>query len=234
MLSLAAALLSAAATTAPRPNVVFVMADDHAAHAISAYGSRVNETPNIDRLAREGMLFGNVFDHWEILPGQGVYNDAVLYTATGEKTYTGRYATDVITDLGIEFIRNRPKDRPFFLMLHHKAPHREWTPDEKHRRLFENRVIPEAPTLWDDYSTRTDAIHENQQRVADDMTNRDLKREPPAGLEGAAREAWLGRKPTEVTITVATGGRRCTTGITTTPATTTRAPTTASARRPTS
>ncbi|HTT69606.1 MAG TPA: sulfatase-like hydrolase/transferase, partial [Anaeromyxobacteraceae bacterium] len=54
-----AVLLSTAA--AARPNVVFIMADDHAAHAISAYGSRVNETPNIDRLAREGMLFRNTF-----------------------------------------------------------------------------------------------------------------------------------------------------------------------------
>ena len=40
------------------------------------------------------------FDRWEILPGQGAYIDPVLYTATGEKTYTGRYVTDVITDLG--------------------------------------------------------------------------------------------------------------------------------------
>jgi arylsulfatase A-like enzyme len=44
-----------------RPNIVFIMSDDHAAHAISAYGSRVNRTPNIDRLAREGMLMANVF-----------------------------------------------------------------------------------------------------------------------------------------------------------------------------
>jgi len=44
-----------------RPNIVFIMSDDHAAHAISAYGSRVNRTPNIDRLAKEGMLMANVF-----------------------------------------------------------------------------------------------------------------------------------------------------------------------------
>ncbi len=266
---LAASLLSAAvATPASRPNIVFIMADDHATHAISAYGSRVNETPSIDRLAREGMLFRNVFatnsictpsrasiltgtyshkngvpvfnrfdgsqptvakllqaagyhtgmigkwhlgsdptgfDSWEILPGQGVYNDPVLYTATGERTYSGRYATDVITDLGIAFIRDRPRDRPFFLMLHHKAPHREWTPDEKHRRMFQKRVIPEPPTLWDDYATRTDALHENQQRVADDLTRRDLKLEPPPGLEGRERDAWLSVKPTEVTLTA--GGK---------------------------
>src|SRR5690606_698303 len=44
-----------------RPNIIFVFSDDHAAQAISAYGSTINETPNIDRLAREGMIFRNVF-----------------------------------------------------------------------------------------------------------------------------------------------------------------------------
>ena len=266
-LALAVALLSAA-VPAPRPNVVFIMADDHAAHAISAYGSKVNETPSLDRLAREGMLFRNAFvtnsictpsraailtgayshrngvpvfnrfdgsqatvakllqaagyhtgmvgkwhlgsdptgfDRWEILPGQGAYRDPVLYTATGEKTYAGRYVTDVITDLGIDFVRERPRDRPFFLMLHHKAPHREWTPDERHRLAFAGRTIPEPPTLRDDYATRTDALLENRQRVADDLTRRDLKLEPPAGLEGREREAWLSTKPTEVTLSV--GGK---------------------------
>lgn len=43
------------------PNIVFIYTDDHAAHAISAYGSRINETPNIDRLAEEGALFENMF-----------------------------------------------------------------------------------------------------------------------------------------------------------------------------
>ncbi len=56
-----ALLAAAVAAPAARPNIVFVMSDDHAAHAISAYGSRVNETPHIDRLARDGMLFRNTF-----------------------------------------------------------------------------------------------------------------------------------------------------------------------------
>ncbi len=265
MQAIAAVLVAAGAATAPRPNVVFIMADDHAAHAISAYGSRVNATPNLDRLAREGMLFRNAFvtnsictpsraailtgayshrngvpvfnrfdgsqttvakllqaagyytgmigkwhlgsdptgfDRWEILPGQGVYHDPVLYTATGETTYRGRYVTDLITDLGIDFIRARPKGRPFFLMLHHKAPHRGWTPDDKHRLMFEGKVIPEPATLWDDYATRTDALRENQQRVADDLTRRDLKLEPPTGLHGEDRDSWLDTKPTEVSRTV--------------------------------
>lgn len=43
------------------PNILFIMTDDHAAHSISAYGSKINQTPNMDRLAREGMLFNNCF-----------------------------------------------------------------------------------------------------------------------------------------------------------------------------
>ena len=216
-----------------RPNIIFIMSDDHAAHAISAYGSRVNRAPHIDRLAQQGMMFRNVFatnaictpsrasiltgqyshingvpvfnrfdssrqtfvrllqaggyhtgivgkwhlgsdpagfDHWEIVPGQGAYVNPILYSATGEKRYTGRYATDLITDLAIDFIRARPADRPFFLMVHHKAPHRAWEPDERHRAMFADRWIPEPVTLWDSYATRTDAIHENEQRVFADLT----------------------------------------------------------------
>jgi len=246
-----------------RPNIIFIMADDHAAHAISAYGSRVNRTPNIDRIANQGMKLRNVFatnsvctpsrasiltgqyshingvpvfnrfdssrrtvarllqsggyhtgmigkwhlgsdpagfDYWEILPGQGVYFDPKLYTADGETTYTGRYATDVITDLAINFVKSRPLDRPFFLMVHHKAPHRPWVPDEIHRKLFQNRWIPEPVTLWDSYATRTDAIHENQQRVFYDLMRNDLKLEPPSDLSGADRAKWLWTKPDEVII----------------------------------
>jgi len=247
---------------APPPNIVFIMSDDHAAHAIGAYGSRVNRTPHIDRLAREGAILLNVFatnsictpsratiltgqyshvngvtmfnrfdgsrltvarllqqsgyytgmigkwhlgsdpvgfDRWEILPGQGVYMNPVFYTATTETTYAGRYATDVITDRGIEFIKNRPRNKPFFLMLHHKAPHRPWEPDSAHGALFAAKWIPEPPTLWDNYATRTDAIHENQQRIAVDLTRRDLKLAPPAELSSAESTNWLASKPDTVT-----------------------------------
>jgi arylsulfatase A-like enzyme len=246
-----------------RPNIIFVMADDHAAHAIGAYGSRVNRTPNIDRLAEQGMVFRNVFatnaictpsrasiltgqyshingvpvfnrfdssrqtvarllqaggyktgivgkwhlgsdpvgfDRWEILPGQGAYIDPILYGATGEKKYEG-YATDIITDLAIEFVQTRKADQPFFLMVHHKAPHRPWVPDEAHRKMFENLWIPEPPTLWDTYTTRTDALHENEQRVFADLTRQDLKLPPPQGLAGADLAEWLSTKPDQAIVT---------------------------------
>src|SRR5262245_16382384 len=252
------------ARVADRPNIIFIMSDDHAAHAISAYGSRVNQTPNLDRLAREGMRFRNTFatnsictpsraviltgqyshlngvpvfnrfdssrtsvaqllqqggyhtgmigkwhlgsdpqgfDRWEILPGQGAYFDPLLYTATGEKAYTGRSVTDLLTDLAMDFIRERPKQKPFFLMLHEKAPHRPWQPDDKHRLQFADKWIPEPETLWDTYATRTDALRENQQRVGADMTRRDVKLTPPPGLTGPDLNAWLGAKPSTVSVT---------------------------------
>jgi len=250
---------------AGRPNIIFIMADDHAAHAISAYGSRVNQTPHLDRLATEGALLTRVFatnsictpsraailtgqyshingvtmfnrldssrmtvtrllqqggyytgmlgkwhlgsdpagfDKWEILPGQGVYKDPVFYTATGDKTYTGRYVTDVITDLAIDFLDSRPRDKPFFLMMHHKAPHRPWEPDDEHASHFAGQRIPEPVTFWDSYATRTSALHENQQRVVADMTNRDLKLKPPDGLTPAELARWLLIKPDSVTTEI--------------------------------
>ncbi len=46
-----------AAATGRRPNIIFILSDDHAYQAISAYGSKLAVTPNIDRIAREGALF---------------------------------------------------------------------------------------------------------------------------------------------------------------------------------
>ncbi len=250
-------------SAAQRPNILWIMTDDHAAHSISAYGSRVNQTPSLDRLAKEGMLFRNCFvtnsictpsratlltgkyshlngtpvfnrfdgtqqsvskllqaagyhtgvigkwhlgsdpvgfDHWEIFPGQGAYNNPVLYDAKGRNRYQGKYATDVVTDLCIDFLKQRPKDKPFLLFCHHKAPHRNWVPDEKNRKLFADRQFPEPATLRDDYASRTDALHENHQTIARHLTRRDLKLDPPSELAGPARERWLGEVPMEVSI----------------------------------
>jgi arylsulfatase A-like enzyme len=261
-LTILPSMVMAQAAPAARPNIIFIMTDDHAAHAISAYGSRVNKTPNLDRLANEGALLANVFatnsicspsraailtgqyshvngvtmfnrfdssrstvarllqgsgyytgmigkwhlgsdpagfDRWEILPGQGSYRDPLLYTSTGEKVYAGRYVTDVITDLAIEFLDSRPRGRPFFLMMHHKAPHRPWEPSETYAARFAERRVPEPVTFWDSYDTRTDALHENMQRVAADLNNRDLKLTPPSGLTGQELAKWLTTKPETVT-----------------------------------
>ena len=251
LITLAAWSLAISASAAPparRPNILYIMSDDHAAHAISAYGSRVNQTPNIDRLARDGVRFDRCFcvnsictpsratiitgkyshingvpvfnrfdgsqptvakylqaagyhtgmigkwhlgsdptgfDRWTILPGQGVYFDPAFLEPGGRRVIPG-YVTDVITDLAIDFLKNRPQDKPFFLMCHHKAPHRPWEPDAKHQAMFAGRQIPEPPTLFDDYATRTDAIRECTQKVFNDLTRRDLKLKPPETLKDGA------------------------------------------------
>jgi arylsulfatase A-like enzyme len=59
ILSSSAWAQSSQAPTTKRPNIVFIMSDDHAYQAISAYSDRLIETPNIDRIAKMGMLFTN-------------------------------------------------------------------------------------------------------------------------------------------------------------------------------
>jgi arylsulfatase A-like enzyme len=257
---------SAAAKPAPasRPNIVFIMTDDHAAHAISAYGSRINKTPNIDRLAREGMRFDRCFaensictpsraailtgkyshkngtpvfntfdgsqphvakhmrqagyhtgvvgkwhlgseptgfDFYTVLPGQGLYHNPFFLDRNG-RWRTNGYSTDLITDFAINFVKNRPKEKPFFLCLHHKAPHRGWEPDAKHAKMFEDIDIPEPPTLRDDYRTRTDAAREATMTIARHLNNGDLKLKPPPELTGTNRQQWLNKVPMEVTVEV--------------------------------
>jgi arylsulfatase A-like enzyme len=141
------------------------------------------------------------FDQWIVLPGQGVYFDPDFLVPEGRTQIKG-YVTDIITDLAIDFLSHRPKDKPFFLMCHHKAPHRNWEPDAKHQAMFANRTIPEPETLRDNYEGRTDALHENRQRVFYDLTRNDLKLAPPPDLRGAALAQWLNTKPAEVEIVV--------------------------------
>jgi arylsulfatase A-like enzyme len=247
------------------PNIVFIMTDDHAAHAISAYGSKLIRTPNIDRLAKEGMRFENCFvtnsictpsraaiitgkyshlngvpvfnhldtsqpmlskylqqagyytgvvgkwhlggqnpylpddgkpagfDYWNILPGQGAYFDPLMIEM-GERKKLKGYVTDLITDISIDFIKKRPQDKPFFLMYHHKAPHRNWQPDEKHRKEFENYDPPIPATFDDDYKGKSDASRDATMHIDKDLNETDLKGKPPAGLSGSELKRWKFRR----------------------------------------
>jgi arylsulfatase A-like enzyme len=123
------------------------------------------------------------------LPGQGVYFDPVFIEMGQRRKYQG-YVTDRITQFSLEFLEKRPKDRPFFLMCHHKAPHRPWQPDERHAKLFENVRVPEPETFNDDYSTRSDAAREATMRIDRDLKPGDYKKTPPAGLSAAELKSW--------------------------------------------
>ncbi|OON95079.1 MAG: sulfatase [Candidatus Epulonipiscioides saccharophilum] len=231
-----------------QPNIIFIMTDDHASHAMSCYGSKMNVTPNMDRIANEGMRFDNCFctnsicapsraviltgkhshlngvvtllddfdarqqtfpkllqtvgyktamigkwhlgegghsdpvdfDYWCVLHGQGDYYDPLMKQQGVDKRFKG-YVTDIITDMSLDFIKGRDKDKPFLLMCHHKAPHRPWIPSEKYKDLYNDVEIPQPETFNDDYSTRCDAAREAEMTVDHDLTYRDLKLVPPEG-----------------------------------------------------
>lgn len=244
-----------AADAKDRPNIIYIMTDDHAAHAISCYGSRINKTPNLDRLAAGGMRFENAFttnaicgpgraclltgkyshmhgyrdnttssrfdgsqqtfpkllqqagyqtamigkwhlksdpqgfDHWCILPGDGRYADPE-FIDKGKKEVVKGYVTDVITDKTIDWLKNRDATKPFCVLCHHKAPHREWNPDAKHAKLYEDDDIPVPPTFNDDYSNRSPAAREATMTVEKHLTKADLKQDPPAGLTPEQLKNW--------------------------------------------
>ena len=239
-----------------KPNILFMMSDDHAAHAMSCYGSRINETRNIDRIANEGMRFDNCFctnsicspsraailtgkynhlngvksindefdgrqltfpkllqgagyqtaiigkwhlghgghadptefDYWNVVPGQGDYHDP-MFIEMGERKQIKGYATDIITDISIDWLSRRDKDRPFMLMCHHKAPHRPWKPSEKYKDLYADVDIPEPPTFYDDYATRSQAAVQAKMRI-EQMSQADLKGAAPEGLTAVEDKRW--------------------------------------------
>jgi arylsulfatase A-like enzyme len=130
------------------------------------------------------------FDQWNILPGQGLYHDPVMIAMGDRQKRTG-YVTDLITDFAIEFLKNRPQEKPFFLMCHHKAPHRAWQPDEKHAKEWENVQVPEPETFHDDYATRSPAAAEATMRIDRNLNRNDLKYPaPPPGLKGPDLAEW--------------------------------------------
>lgn len=207
-------LLTNAAYCQQRPNVLYIMSDDHDNDAISAYNKQFIFTPNIDRLAKEGMKFNKAFvgnsicsparatlltgqhshkngvknnytgfdsskiniahilgnkgyqtavigkwhlhsypsgfNYWKILPGQGLYFDPLMINMTGDTVTENGYATDVITEDAISWLNQRDTSKPFVLLFHHKAPHRNFVPSLKYLELFHTKTFPEPATLYND------------------------------------------------------------------------------------
>lgn len=222
-----------------RPNILFILSDDHSLQAIGAYQTWMSDfcrenkvTPNIDRLADQGALFPNSFccnslcspsraailtglfshgngvrlltqpitpgiwtypqtlhdlgyqtailgkwhlgntpvpaDYWRILPGQGTYWHPMFIGPNGREQRTG-YTTDILTDMGIDWLKQRDKSRPFLLEVHHKAPHRSWYPPSRYYRWLADVKIPEPATLFDDYTGRGTPAHNQRMEIGRDM-----------------------------------------------------------------
>ncbi|KAK9659729.1 Sulfatase, partial [Popillia japonica] len=80
-------------------------------------------------------------------------------TTEGKYVKQQGYATTLITDYAIDFLDNRHKEQPFCLLVHHKAPHRNWMPEPQYLNLYEDVEFPLPDTFYDDYSTRTSSAH---------------------------------------------------------------------------
>lgn len=139
------------------------------------------------------------FDHWQILAGQGEYYSPRFRTPEGEVHYDGSYVTDKVTDLALEFLQNRDRKKPFLMLYHHKAPHRNWMPPVGELDPGNIVHVPLPETFDDDYAGRP-AAQEADMRIADMFLSYDLKLRPGdyeteagtgggRGREGAATEA---------------------------------------------
>ena len=121
------------------------------------------QTVMVGKIHLNGKMQG--FDYWDVLPGQGEYNDPAFVSEGGKTKSTG-YVTDIITDKALDWLKNRrDPSKPFMLMIHQKAPHRNWIPAEREMSRYEDVEIPEPPNLFDDYATRTTAAHEQNMSI---------------------------------------------------------------------
>ncbi|MDD2551507.1 MAG: sulfatase [Dysgonamonadaceae bacterium] len=248
-----------------QPNIIFIMSDDHAYQAISAYGHGLNQTPNIDRIANEGAIFSRAtvtnsisapsravlltgkhsfvngkvdnvqpfnwdqdnfpkllqangyetamigkihmdgkpqgFDYSMVLPGQGkYYNPDFIKNGEKPEVIEG-YVTEIITDLALDWMKNkRNPNKPFCLLYHHKAPHREWLPAEKYYKEYTKMTFPKPETLYDDYEGRGTAAKTAEMNIAKEMTwIGDIKIYPETAEEFGIDTPW-GRRLFDLNI----------------------------------
>ena len=130
------------------------------------------------------------FDFWRILPGQGSYWNPSFAGPDGFKEKVEGYATDIITDKAVTWLKNCDKSRPFVLLTHHKAPHRPWNPPARYYSLLADVQVPEPPTLFDDYAGRTSSARNQKMEIARHMgLPGDLKVLPPGKYPGSMNAA---------------------------------------------
>ena len=230
-----------------RPNILFIMSDDHAYQAISSYSDKLINTPNIDRIANDGILFTNAcvtnsicapsraviltgkhshlngkvdngfpfdttqvtfpqlfkkagyqtamfgklhfgnnpkgVDDFLILPGQGSYINP-KFLGKEKDTIIQGYVTDVITDLTLNWFREkRDKEKPFLMMYLHKAPHRPWWPSPEKFAEFYEKEFPEPETLFDDYKGRGSAAKSAEMNILTHMQYMHDSKIRPSTLE---------------------------------------------------
>lgn len=213
-----------------RPNIIFIMADDHTSEAWGIYGGHLADyvrADNIKQLAREGTVLNNAlctnsicspsrasiitgqysnkngvytlaysqqeglqsghpnvaktlksngyqtalfgkwhlynepvgFDYYKVLYGQGRYWDPHFLKTDSTWSYQeatpilpqpgSKFSSDVIAESSIDWLENRDKDKPFYLMCHFKGTHEPYDYPERYNDLYANEEIPAPPSLYD-------------------------------------------------------------------------------------
>ena len=236
-------------------NIVYIMTDDHTAQMMSCYDTRYIETPNLDRIAADGVRFTNSFvanslsgpsracmltgkhscanrffdnttcvfdgsqqtfpkllreagyqtalvgkwhleslptgfDYWEVVPGQGDYYNPDFITQQNDTIQKHGYITDIITNDAIDWLENkRDEKKPFCLLIHHKAIHRNWMADTTDLALYEDKDFPLPETFYDDYEGRPAAAAQEMSIAKDMDLIYDLKMLAP-GKDSRLKETY--------------------------------------------
>ncbi len=130
------------------------------------------------------------FDYWKILNDQGEYYNPEFITKDGSEIIEG-YATDLITDFSIDWLENkRDKSKPFALMIHHKAPHRNQMPALRHTQMYENTKFPMPDTYFDNYEGREAAGAQKMNIYKDMYEGHDLKMTVAVGSDSLRYDRW--------------------------------------------
>jgi len=212
--------VSSAQTYSSRPNIIVIVGDDLRGDALGVTGHPFFKSPNLDRIANEGVLFQNSFvvhslcspsratlltglyshqhrvldndtplhsrlttvaqylnaagyatafigkwhmgflnaapkpgfERWVSFIGQGKYLDPLL-NVDGERIQTNGHMTDILTNYALDFL-GRDRQKPFFLVLSHKAAHDPFTVQPRFYRIYENANIILPPTHDEDLSSK--------------------------------------------------------------------------------
>lgn len=229
----------------PKPlNIVYIMTDDHTAQMMSSYDKRYMQTPNLDRIAQDGVRFTNsfvanslsgpsracmltgkhshkngftdntncVFDsqqptfpkylqqagyqtalvgkwhleslptgfnYYEIVPGQGDYWNPDFIKQSGDTVREHGYLTDMITDKSLKWLDGRDRSKPFCILIHHKAIHRNWLADTTHLALYEDQEFDLPENFFDTYEGRPAAAAQEMSILKDMDLIYDLKMNRP-------------------------------------------------------
>ncbi|MEZ5573070.1 MAG: sulfatase [Halioglobus sp.] len=134
------------------------------------------------------------FDHWEVIDNvfeQGSYYNPAFRSPAGVEETTG-YVADLVTDKSIAWLEQAKKEnRPFFLLYNHKTPHRDWLPGpEELRNWDEQAKLAEPATLFRNLDNLTRARREARMRIADYMTDGDVKLSMAGNLTPEQQALW--------------------------------------------